>query len=97
MCATLPDFDLKTPLMAVWFCGNRLAAELRGIVWVLLCLGHVIGVKKWGNFTGHYFKAGDQTMLTILGLNSVLVLAVGGWEAPLRADLFGFHVVRLSK
>lgn len=43
-----------------------MAAELRGRVWVLLCLGHVTGVKKRGNFTGRYFKAGGQTKPTIL-------------------------------
>ena len=36
-------------------------------------------------------------MWSILALNSVHVLAVDGWEAPLRADLFGFDVVRLQK
>lgn len=36
-------------------------------------------------------------MWSILALNSVRVLAVDRWEAPLRADLFGFHVTRLQK
>lgn len=53
-----------------------MAAELRGRVWVLLCLGHVIGVQKWGNFTGRYFKAGGQTKPTILAWNSA---GVGCW------------------
>lgn len=31
------------------------------------------------------------------GLELRVCVAVDGWEAPLRADLFGFHVVRLQK
>lgn len=31
------------------------------------------------------------------GLELCLCVAADGWEAPLRADLFGFHAVRVPK
>lgn len=72
-------------------------AELRGRAWVLLFLGLAIGVRKWRNFPGHPLLGRRSDHVVYSGLELCVCVAVDGWEAPLRADLFGFHVERLQK
>lgn len=54
----------------------------------------------WGEETEipvHLLLGRRSDPVVCCGLELCVCVAVDGWEAPLRADLFGFHVVRLQK